>query len=87
MPKIFFVALVAAAVIAPRSIHAQSQAKRAQVSIPQRTSVNAAQLRASKKKHSLRHPTAAERRLLPADLVAVTGPRGEKRFVRRSTPK
>jgi hypothetical protein len=87
MAKLIFVALVAAAVIVPGRMNAQTQTSRAQVSIPQRTIIHMPRLRALTKKRLLRHPTAAERHLLPADLVAVTGPRGEKRFVRRSTPK
>jgi hypothetical protein len=87
MRKIFFVALFAVAVTAPRHLMAQAQNKRAQVTLPQQSSIKAAHLRTSKKRPLLRHPSAAERHLSPADLVAVTGPRGEKRFVRRSSSK
>jgi hypothetical protein len=85
MQKIFFVAALAVAVTAPRSAMAQAQSNRAQVTLPQQASVRAAHLRTSKKRPLLRHPTAVERHLSPADLVAVTGPRGEKRFVRKSS--
>jgi hypothetical protein len=89
MPKyLLFVALIAIALMAPRNLMAQSQTQSARVSIPQRQSTaKVAQLRASKKKSVLRHPSAAERHLLPADLVAVTGPGGERRYVRRSGAK
>jgi hypothetical protein len=87
MRKIFFVALFAVAVTAPRHVMAQTQSKRAQVTLPQQSSIKAAHLRTSKKRPLLRHPSAAERHLAPTDLVAVTGPRGEKRFIRRSSSK
>ena len=89
MPKyLSFVALIVIALIAPRNAMAQSQTQSGRASIPQRQSTaKIAQLRASKKKTVLRHPTAAERHLLPADLVAVTGPGGEKRYIRRSAAK
>jgi hypothetical protein len=87
MRKIFFVAVLAVAITAPRHVMAQAQSKRAQVTLPSQASVNAAHLRTSKRHPLLRHPSAAERHLSPADLVAVTGPRGEKRFVRKSSVK
>jgi hypothetical protein len=87
MRKIFLVAVLAVAVAAPRHVMAQAQTTRARVTLPQQASIKAAHLRTSKKHPMLRHPTAAERHLSPADLVAVTGPHGEKRFVRKSSIK
>jgi hypothetical protein len=85
MRKILFVAVLAVAVAVPRHVMAQAQTTSARATLPTEASVKAAHLRTSKKHALLRHPTAAERHLSPADLVAVTGPRGEKRFVRKSS--
>jgi len=87
MQKFISLAFLMVALFAPRIVMAQTQTQGTRVSIPPQSSAKFAQLRASKKKSVLRHPTAAERHLRPADLVAVTGPGGEKHYIRRSVAK
>jgi hypothetical protein len=80
MKNIFAVVAVAVALAAPTEARAQSAA----TPVPVRAVKSMAKPGKGHQKHpTVWRPTAAQRALRPSDLVAVTTPSGEKRYMRK----
>jgi hypothetical protein len=81
MKNIFAVMAVAVAIVAP----AQARAQSAVTPVPVRATKAMAKPGKGHPKHpAVWRPTAAQRALRSSDLIAVTTPSGEKRYVRRA---
>jgi hypothetical protein len=81
--SIFAIIAIAVAVAAPIQARAQSATP-----VPRRvTKAQAKQGKQTQKHPIFWHPSAAQRGLTPSDLVAVTTPAGEKRYMRRKSLK
>ena len=74
---------------APLQLEAQAPSARpAAAPVPLRATKALSTPGKAPQKHPLVwHPNAAQRELRPSDLVAVTTPSGEKRYVRKKSPK
>jgi hypothetical protein len=75
---------IAAAVAAPLQLRAQGATPPAAA---RSAKVLSKPMKVPQKHAVFRHPTAAQRGLSSADLVVVTTPSGEKRFMRRKSLK
>jgi hypothetical protein len=84
MKNIFAVMAVVVAIAAPTEARAQSSA----TPVPVRATKAMAKPGKGHQKHPVVwRPTAAQRALRASDLVAVTTPSGEKRYVRRAAAR
>jgi hypothetical protein len=79
MKKLLLASVIAIAVSGPASVRAQSPKPHPSPTLGKQTT----SAKAAPRPVLFRHPNAAQRRLAPTDLVAVTTPSGEKRYVRR----
>ncbi len=85
MKRILSLCIVAISAIV--AFPATSRAQSAQAKpVPRATKLGALQSKPRQKHPLFPHLTAAQRGVAPSDLVAVTPPHGEKRYVRKKKP-